>query len=338
VRRAPVVPGSTRLRVLKADGQAEGEWHETAEWDLVTPHERAFRLSHADGTLSFGDGQAGRVPPSGAQVFASYKTGGGEAGNVPAGSLERPLASAHNAALVPDWETARARLSVRHLFAAEGGSSAETLAAAKGRAVTSLAAPARAVTLADYEALALGVPGVPVARARALADYHPSLPCLPAPGCVTVVVVPACGGARPEPRPEMLEAVARHLRRHRTLTTELYVIGPSYARVTVHARLLAGPRADARELAARARRALDDFFHPLRGGPDGAGWPVGRDVYRAEVLALLGGLPGVSSVDSLGLEAEGDDEPRCDNLPVARHSLLAPGEHQIQVIERSYTR
>jgi hypothetical protein len=55
-------------------------------------------------------------------------------------------------------------------------------------------------------------------------------------------------------------------------------------------------------------------------------------------MALLGELPEVFSVDAFGLEAEGDDEPRCDNLPVARDSLLAPGTHQIQVIERSNAR
>jgi predicted phage baseplate assembly protein len=227
---------------------------------------------------------------------------------------------------------------VRQPFAAEGGSASETLAAAKGRAVAALAAPARAVTLADYEALALSTPGVPVARARALADFHPSLPCLTAPGSVTVVVVPASQTPRPAPQPEMLDAVARHLRRRRMLTTEVYVVGPRYTRVTVHARLHVRPHTDAPGLIARARRSLDEFFHPLRGGPDLKGWPVGRDVYRAEVMALLSELPEVSSVDAFGLETEGDDEPRCDNLPVPRDSLLAPGIHQIQVIERSNAR
>lgn len=190
------------------------------------------------------------------------------------------------------------------------------------------------MTLADFEALALATPGVPVARARALADHHPALPCFPALGNITVVVVPHCPDGRPTPGPDLLLTVKRHLDRRRTLTTELHVIGPTYALVIVHARLHVETRRDA-DLTALAQKALDHFFDPLHGGPEGDGWPIGRDVYRAEVMALLSGLPGVVYVDKFGLQTEGDTEPRCGNLPVCADHLLASGSHRIQVIERN---
>ena len=41
---------------------------------------------------------------------------------------------------------------------------------------------------------------------------------------------------------------------------------------------------------------MQEFFDPLRGGPEKTGWPFGRDVYVSEVYALLDRLPGVDYV------------------------------------------
>ncbi len=135
----------------------------------------------------------------------------------------------------------------------------------------------------------------------------------------------------------MRAAVARYLDRRRSLTAEVHVVGPRYTTVTVHARLHVEPGTDVRGLRERARAALDEFLHPLRGGPDGAGWPIGRDVYRAEVLALLDSLPGVAWVEGLGLRLENEPGPRCGNIPLCPDSLVAAGPHRIEVVERSAT-
>jgi Baseplate J-like protein len=312
---SPVVAGSTSLRVMLGADEDQ-PWSEAQVWDLAGPHDRVYLLTPERGEIVFGNGRAGRVPPAGAKIFCRYRIGGGPEGNIPAGLL--------TAAALP-------ALTVVQPCAAAGGALAETLAEAKGRALAALSRIYRAVTLADFEALALRIPGVPVARVRALAGHHPAVPCFEAPGCVSVVVVPNCPEARPEPGPDMLQAVKRHLDRRRTLATELHVTGPGYTLVAVHARLHG---ADGKALRNRALAALNEFFHPLRGGPDGGGWPVGRDVYRPEVLALLARIPGVEFVDRFGLQAEGDPEPRCGNVPVCASHLVASGAHQIEVVER----
>jgi hypothetical protein len=146
-----------------------------------------------------------------------------------------------------------------------------------------------------------------------------------------VVVVPNCPGPRPEPGPDFLKAVERYLDRRRSLTAEVHVTGPCFLPVTVHAHLHVRPGTDATALAARARQALQAFFHPLTGGPEGEGWPIGRHVYRAEVFSLLSALPGVEYVDDLGLQGQDDREPRCANLPVCPDCLVVSGEHQIRI-------
>jgi hypothetical protein len=137
--------------------------------------------------------------------------------------------------------------------------------------------------------------------------------------------------------------VRRFLDRRRTLTTELHVISPCFLPVRVSARLHTTQAASPAALRLQAEQALDAFFHPLTGGPDGAGWPVGRDVYQAEILALLGALPGVDYVDELGFQSGPEQAGAaagalCSNVLVCPDCLIVPGRHDIRVAERRKTR
>jgi predicted phage baseplate assembly protein len=163
-----------------------------------------------------------------------------------------------------------------------------------------------------------------------MADQHPAFPGLPAPGCVTVVVVPQGPGSRLEPTPGLLAVVGSYLGRRRPVTTELHVVGPTYINVAVRARLHLSPQAVAATVRTRAARRLDDFFHPLTGGAEGDGWPVGRDVYRSEILALLQELPGVHHVDELSLLV-GARAALCDNVTVCPTALIAAMPHEITI-------
>lgn len=355
--QVPVVAGSTRLR-LAANGTDEPEWMEVANWDRIGPHEEAYRLDPASGEIHFGDGRAGRVPREGVRIDARYAAGGGPDGNVAAGSLTRLPEGDPNADLVPGWDTIGPALRVEQPFPAAGGWAAESLADAQGRAVDELARRCRAVTLEDFVTLALETPGVPIARAHALVDHHPSMPCVEAAGCVTVVAVPRCPEPAPTPGACFLKAVARYLHRRRTVTTEVSVVGPTYRQIAVRARIHAAAGSPTR--AADALAALDAFFHPLTGGPVGGGWPFGRNVYRSEVLALLQDLPGILHVDAIRLDSgtgcaepciEPGAEPcgggcgggcegdcggarcgHCEEVTLCPGELVASGRHHIELI------
>ena len=77
--------------------------------------------------------------------------------------------------------------------------------------------------------------------------------------------------------------------------------------------------------------AIDRFLDPMAGGPDGRGWPFGRDVYRSEVLQVIDNVPGVDYVESLELFA-GEDEAPCGNVCVSLRCLVTPGEHELEVL------
>jgi predicted phage baseplate assembly protein len=221
-------------------------------------------------------------------------------------------------------------VSVIQPFDAIGGAPAESIDRAHGRALDELARPVRAVTLSDFEALALEAPGVPVARAAVWPGYHAAYPCLHAPGVVTVVVLPACGSP-PLPGPEFLAVVQAYLNRRRPLTTEVRVVGPGYVPVTVTASLHTSRLFP--DLADQAQKTLDHFFDPLTGGAQGTGWPFGRAVIASEVMSVLAALPGVTFVDQLALTGADPAQGLCVNLPLCPTELVASQKHRITLVE-----
>jgi len=323
----PVVAGSTRLTLCKGT-QTDKEWSETLNWDLTGPHDRHYRLEPERGRIVSGNGMRGAVLPAGWQVLCNYRVGGGAAGNVAPGMLTLLASTAWNTALIPGFAAVAAALSISQPIAASGGVAEEALPSAEARAVAALSKPTRAVTLADAAALTCAVPGVPVARAAAFPNMHPAVPCFTADGCVTLVVVPDCPGPAPMPTEGMLDAVARYLRPRRPVTTELHVIAPTYVTITVAATLQAATASDAALLPARAQAALDRLFSPLSGGASGAGWPIGRSVYRTEIMAALAALAGVLTVADLSLQA-GDATPVCGNIALCDTDLVRSGTHAI---------
>lgn len=176
--------------------------------------------------------------------------------------------------------------------------------------------PYRAVTCEDFEWLASEASGAldegeaalagRVARAlcvpdRNLEEEDAALRYSPRPGHVSVIIVPKAPpeNAAPEPTPELVRRVAEHLAVRRLVTTRVHVAGPRYFKLTVRLALVLAPDAltlTEEQVRAPAARAVRRFLHPLEGGPEGRGWPFGRDVYVSELYELLDVLPGVDYV------------------------------------------
>jgi predicted phage baseplate assembly protein len=235
--------------------------------------------------------------------------------------------------VLPNFADVQSRVTVKDPVAAIGGAPAETLGQAIGRAITMLAQSQRAVTLSDYETLAIQTPGTAVARVKAWANTHPSFPCVEALGVVTVIIVPAMPGPSPTPSPALRNAVASYLNRRRILGSRIAVVGPTYRTVAVQAQVAALAGASKSAVEQRIVTALNAFFDPLTGGPEGTGWPFGRDVYQTEVMQVIEQVQGVDYISSFSLLADGCTcAPQCGNICLAPAWLVAAGQHQIGVI------
>jgi len=325
------VAGSS-LQVFSYEGGSWRKWTEHPSWRRSGRRDAHYLLDADRGQLTLGDGERGRVLPRAAFLVAVYDATEGAGGNLRAGSIAHFARNAHNRALVTDFDVVAAQVDrVLQPLDAEGGVNGEILAEGAARALEDLERPQRAVTLEDIEALALETPGSRIARAKAKAAVHPAFPCIKAAGMVTAVVIPLLPAERPSPSGELRRLVAAYLAPRRVLGTRIEVAAPTYVRVVVRARVRACEMVEPGALAMRLRARLDAFFHPLSGGPEGDGWPFGRDVYRSEVLQLLDESEGADHVLSLALvDAEGTAV--CGNLCLPPCGLVDSGEHEIEVV------
>jgi len=333
---APVEPSGFRLYTLEQDS-----WH---VWELRSDFDASQRTdSHAvldatGGTLTFGNGQKGRVPPRACEIFAAYFTTYGAGGNLAAGAVNQLADSPHNhaalydPAAVPDgWTRLKGDLGpIINPLAASGGADAESVSQASARADQLVETSGRAVTLADYERLAAQTPGTRIARVTAIANLHPSFPCCSAPGMITLIVLPYLPQGSPAPTRGLLRAVSAYLRLRRVIGTRVEVVGPTYLDVAVQATVQSIAGTNTANLQQAILSALSNFLDPLVGGPDGTGWPFGRDVYRVEIMKVIAGVAGVDYIDSLDLVVNGG-APQCGNVCLSPTWLVRSGPHQITV-------
>jgi predicted phage baseplate assembly protein len=223
--------------------------------------------------------------------------------------------------------------SVTNLRPAEGGADQETLDDAKARAAAELKSRNRAVTAEDFSYLARITPGVRVQRAEVLPMFHPAFPDVPIPGCVTVIAVPDTTDPAPTPSEATLRAVCAQLDAHRLLTTEVHVTAPTYRTVRVQTQVRARPSADLAVVRQAVDNALTRYFHPLQGGDDGTGWPLGGTIFYSLVMrTVIEADPGVARVDSLIIRVDGQELPFCSDGPLRPRDLLTSSGHDITVL------
>lgn len=321
---APVDAGSVRL--WTGVGTSWRRWALRADLDASGPADAHAMLDAAAGVVRFGDGAHGLAPATGDLVLAAYRTTLAQLGNVAPATIDAVADDDHNRALLDG----AAQVTVTNPVAATGGAGAETIEHAEGRAGELTTHVTRAVTLEDYERLAVATPSVALARACARANLHPGFPCVSATGVVTVVVVPFLPADRPAPNAGLLRAVSAYLDARRIVGTRVEVTGPTYTEVSVRARVRALRLASLAAVRDAVVAALDAFLHPLHGGPAGTGWLLGRDVVRSEVLQEIDDVPGVDHV--LALDLIGPDGASCGNLCVGPLGLVAAGVHEIEVV------
>jgi predicted phage baseplate assembly protein len=200
------------------------------------------------------------------------------------------------------------------------------------------------VTAEDFENLARETPGARIKRAKALPLRHPELaparpagagqPATPIPvsGVVTVVVVPDSRHPHPSPREETLDLVARHLNRHRLVTTEIYVVPPRYRKVEVEARVIARPDADSGLVQKTLEARLLAYFHPLTGGDAGEGWPFGRTVFFSETYRQILTTDGVLRVETDSFATFVDGVSRgSEDVPLHPDELVWSDGHRVEV-------
>ena len=118
---------------------------------------------------------------------------------------------------------------------------------------------------------------------------------------MSVIVVPDADSPNPMPSEGMLRTVCAYLDARRLLTTELFVLKPAYQHIVVRGEVVVADDADLAVVAEAIDGTLVDYFHPLRGGEDGQGWPFGGTVRYSRVYQRVFAVPGVASIEQSSL-------------------------------------
>jgi predicted phage baseplate assembly protein len=297
-------------------------WQEVENFFHSDRESRHYVVDYVEGTITFGDGRHGRIPPPGGNriKLVSGLRGGGIAGNVPAYAINQLRVRAEGVR------------QVYNPIAAEGGMDAEPLREARERGPQALRHRERAVTVDDYEWLAREA-------SRNVARAH----CTVIDGVVNVLIVPDV--VRPSvaeealrtlavaPPPAMVEApypslhlietVQAYLDQRRTVGARVRVSGPDYLAITVEMDVMLRPAYLARmqEVRQRIEDALRRFVHPVLGGPEASsrrpqrrdldaqeasGWQLGRALHISEIYYVVEQIEEVDYAENVRLGIAGE--------------------------------
>jgi hypothetical protein len=316
-------------------------WHSVPSLDEAGPQDPSFVFDLEACRIEFGNGLNGKIPQPGERIVARwYQASAGRAGNVGKGLHWKFL------------DVGVAGVTLTNPSSGRGGADPESLDDLELRARARLAEPRRAVTLRDYELLALETPDVYVARAKAIANC-------PVPESITVVAMPKVRPGRTgpplAPSGAFLASVRRQLQRRRLLCDDVRVVAPTYVEVRVSARLRLTKGAGPAAVIERARSALDAFLTgavkpedkpvaaddavsqgpPPQPAPCPTQWPFGRAVFPSEVYAILDGVAGVDFASDLvlsGSTAAGSVTRTASGaIPIPATGLVYPGPHKLGV-------
>jgi predicted phage baseplate assembly protein len=342
LQNKPVLQAGFVLDVDENDGNGFQPWTMVANFAGYGRTDKVFTLNVATGEVDFGDGEQGKIPAAFADpnrpgqflaniMAASYRWGGGSRGNVGAQtvtSLQTPIPYVN---------------SVTNLSPMSGGQDEETLDDAEGRAPQAIRTQSRAVTADDFSFLATQTPGTRIVRAQALPLRNPnievaqpsgsgqSVTVTPSPGALTIMVVPESPVAKPVPTTQTLTAVAQWLNSHRLITTELYVVAPTYREVEVDAQVIAQATSDTNQVAQAVEQNLLNFFNPITGGDAGTGWDFGGTIYFSDIYRTILNTPGVArlATGAVTLYVDGVKIPPATDVPLDQDELVYSESHRI---------
>lgn len=320
VAHPPIVLDSGELGDLYVGVEADGElgdrvpsvrsggttfrlWREVPHFGGDLGDGYVFVVDRTSGEISFGTGgTAARPVPVGKQVHAWYRSGGGAAGNVRAGTLT----------VLKD---AVAGVTVTNPGPAVGGRDGETLADALRRAANPVATLERAVTARDYERIAVASTGG-VSRALALSEAE--LWEGATPGVVRVLLLPTLDTTDPSAvtadaliereASSVVDRVSRVLTERQPLGVSSRVGWVGLKRFHVEASAVVNRAEDVSAVQARLQSALARTLTPLPSG-DSDGWGFGEALRASTVYDVLLAEPGVRFVENVRLvvdEVPGD--------------------------------
>jgi uncharacterized phage protein gp47/JayE len=296
------------LRTLESPGPVE--WRRIGDFTRAGPEDSVYVLDEARGTIVFGNGVNGRVPPLETAINRdALDVTAGADGNVVGGT---------------DWRVegiaagARAWTNRDLMLGGCDASDRDALLAALRKRSQDRTAMLRDPELRDA---AMGLEGFGLDRAEVLARFLPTLQHRSVPGARTLLLHPA---AEVDASDAWVEAVERRLAPRRVLGERLAVAAAEPVAIDVTAELLVAAGTDARGIEQAAQAALRARLSASGTSGPIPPWPSGRPVTIGELEALVASVDGVLAVPQLRIGARGE-APAEMSITLARTEVAVAG-------------
>ncbi|WP_269849720.1 baseplate J/gp47 family protein [Methanosarcina horonobensis] len=214
---------SLRKDLQEIEKDSEGDlkklwvrWQRVEDFLESKETDRHYTLDRIGGKIRFGNRIEGKIPPAGFEnIRATYRSGGGKAGNIEAMKISKIMRSI---AFVD---------RVYNPVPSKGGTDPEQTDALIKRSPAALKHRNRAMAVSDYEWL-LREASSKVARVKVLPNFSSEGKF--STGWVTVVIVPEGTGTKPLPSIELKRGVKQYLETRCPPVLSLKVISPFYIR------------------------------------------------------------------------------------------------------------
>lgn len=270
----PVVQGSVRFFTSTVDAlgtSTYSEWQEYTNLIDATSQEQAYSLNTDQGGVTYiqlGDGTNGAVVPTGANMFVAYRVGGGVKGNLGANQIIEIVDSFIG-------------ITITASSATTGGADAETTEQIRTNAPKAYRTQNRAVTIADYADLALGVAAV--YKAAAVGNSYTS---------ITVFIVGPNGSTASQ---GLKDAVKTYLDSRKMAGTTVTVSNASVIPINIGS--VSGPTAPTilgvlpnyrrADVTAEVTNALKDYLSL-------ANVSFGQRISLSDIYRVIASVPGVA--------------------------------------------
>jgi len=272
------------LRVfITEEDEERREWRRAPGNSLLTASkdDRVFVVDPVEGTLMFGNGIRGKMPPVGNYNIAVevYHVVPGDAGNVGPGRIE----------VVEGFADL---VGVLNYLPANGGRNAESIEEIIRRAPSVLTSRDRAVTRLDFEIIAKEASGE-VARAACNGQMAGD-------GEIEVVVLPQRRGDELIPDPFLSTGLKEHVQRYLSkrclVNVQPRVRLATFKDVDVSVTLRMRPNANFITVREQAKEWVRRFLDPYWGGLDRGGWPFHGTLYAQDFGRMVTDIPEVRHV------------------------------------------
>lgn len=314
----------------REDGELLRAW---VEWEQVEDfldsgnNDRHFMLEANRGSIRFGNGRRGRIPPASRidNILAVYRTGGGSHTNVKAGAVSQTgiYVGFVNEVFNPKRLT--------------GGHDAENIKDALRRNAEVLRHQNMAVTERDFEEIAMAA-SRNVRRVKCFSGYDAKEQKKN--GAVTLVVLQD-DIKNPQMRFLDIKAEIEHYMKDKVFSGLLYgerfaVIQPQFVELCIRAEVVVAGFNDIFRVKKQVQERLDQFLDPLSGNFDGSGWEIGSFPNSLQIRNAISDISELLYIQNVYMSAfigenAGKTEVELERMRKQKYILPVSGKHDTVV-------